>query len=1181
MRILLSASAVTPARLRRTRRALPGLLVLLLVAVLARNAPAAGDPFAENVRTSSWQSPADEQKAFKLPPGFEIQLVTAEPDILKPMNMAFDARGRLWVTVTQEYPYPAPTNRPGRDAIKVLEDTKGDGHFDKVTTFAEGLNIPIGLYPTQSGCIVWSIPSIWKLEDTDRDGRADRKEALFGPFDVTRDTHGNQASFRRGFDGWLYCTHGYNNDSQVQGKDGHKVHLNSGNTYRLRLDGSRIEHYTHGQVNPFGLAYDELGNLYSSDCHSAPIYQLLAGAYYPSFGKPDDGLGFAPLMIERLRGSTALDGISYYTDALWPAEYRDSLFVGDVMSSVIMRDHATEHGGTKTSRPMDDFLTTTDPWFRPVDTQLGPDGALYIADFYNRIIGHYEVPLAHPGRDRTSGRIWRIVYRGPDGKLAVRPPRDLSKAGAGALVAALADPSLAFRRLAADELVDRVGAAAVPPVQQALQTGMPVQLAHCLWVLQRLGALPDGTLLPFLAHRDRLVRVHALRIASDKPTLSPALRQTAVNALQDPDGLVQRCAAEVLAGHPRYDQVQPLIALTRRIPADDTHLRYVAHKALRDQLLDDESFLRLSRTELGDDDAKLIAGIALGVPSAPAGAYLIHHIQRAAPDGETLTRMLQHATRHAAEANFDALADIARKRFANDVPLQLSLLKSIQQGLDERGAALSPGLRAWATDLAGKLLASVGDGTLTWVNTPQEGAATANPWFLQSRRSADGNTTASFLCSLPPGGEALTGVLRSKAFVLPAKLSFWIAGHDGFPDKPAQKLNFITVRSPDTGEICARVFPPRNDVAQRVTVDLSAFAGRPGYLEATDGDTGAAYAWMAFGRFEPDLAPLPAVSPNQTGLHQQAAAELAARLHLTKFEEPLSRILTSKATDPETRAVVARSLVALNPTTPFAPLAPLLGDAALTQTLRTRLGDALTEKNPDVARATLAELLKSAPQRAQVKLAQALAGNAEGSEVILRTVAEGKASPRLLLDRAVRDKLLTARPADGEARVGQLTKGLAPANEQIQQLIEKRRDGFRPTRALPDQGAAVFDKNCGVCHSVGGRGGNVGPQLDGIGTRGAERLCEDILDPNRNVDLAFRTTLLVLNDGDVVSGLYRRDDGELVVLAESTGKEISVPKKNVMSRRESETSLMPENFGDLLSVEDFNNLLAFLVSKGP
>src|SRR4051812_47153520 len=342
--------------------------------VLGASLPAQpADPFAENIRTTPWQSPTDEQKSFRVPTGFEIQLVASEPDINKPMNLAFDALGRLWVTTTTEYPLPVPTNSAGRDRVMIFEDFGPDGRARKVTKFADGLNIPIGLYPFRSRnrngketwkAVVWSIPHIWLMEDTDGDGKADRRQVLYANFDTTRDTHGNQASFRRGFDGWLYCTHGYNNDSHVKGRDGHVVDMNSGNTYRIRLDGSRIEHYTHGQVNPFGLAFDSFGNLFASDCHSEPIYQLLADGYYPSFGKPHDGLGYVPKMMENKRGSTAIDGISIYNDDLWPEEFRGNIFIGDVMTSRVYRDRVVERGSTSVARAMPDLVSTSDPWFK-------------------------------------------------------------------------------------------------------------------------------------------------------------------------------------------------------------------------------------------------------------------------------------------------------------------------------------------------------------------------------------------------------------------------------------------------------------------------------------------------------------------------------------------------------------------------------------------------------------------------------------------------------------------------------------------------------------------------------------------------------------------------------------------------------------------------------------------------
>ncbi|HVR34325.1 MAG TPA: PVC-type heme-binding CxxCH protein, partial [Methylomirabilota bacterium] len=495
----------------RFRWAVHGLWLPGLVAFACACAAGAADPFAAHVRPTEPLAPDDAREAFRLPPGFEKELVASEPDIAKPMNMAFDARGRLWVTVTLEYPHPVPLGERGRDSIQVLEDTNGDGHFDKVSTFVDGLNIPIGLYPYRDGVIAWSIPNLWFFRDTDGDGRADVREKLYGPLGWERDTHGMSSSFVRGFDGWLYITHGFNNDSVVRGADGSEIRMNSGNTYRVRLDGSRVEHHTHGQVNPFGMCLDPRGNLYSADCHSSPVYQLLHGGYYPSFGKPHDGLGFAPTLMQHSHDSTAISGIVYYADDQWPDAFRDNLFIGNVMTSRINRDSVTFNGSSPVAEEMPDFLETDDPWFRPVNLQLGPDGALYVADFYNRIIGHYEVPLDHPGRDRERGRIWRVVYRGSSEQPIQPRPLALANTIPG-LVKELGSPNLKRRLLAMNDLVDRHGDAAVSAVRQAVGSDDAFQRIHARWVLHRLGALEDSELQRACADTGADARVHAMRM---------------------------------------------------------------------------------------------------------------------------------------------------------------------------------------------------------------------------------------------------------------------------------------------------------------------------------------------------------------------------------------------------------------------------------------------------------------------------------------------------------------------------------------------------------------------------------------------------------------------------------------------------------------------------------------------
>ncbi|MFM8292070.1 MAG: PVC-type heme-binding CxxCH protein, partial [Planctomycetia bacterium] len=421
--------ALMPPRVHRPLACARGLASLCLVALAAARAVIASPPVAPTEALT----PEEERAKFRLPPGFEIQLVAAEPQIQKPMNMAFDARGRLWVTHSVEYPFAAAANGRPRDGVTILEDFGPDGRAGKATLFADGLNIPIGVLPLPSGdaAIVWSIPNIWKLTDTDHDGRADRREVLYGPFDFV-DTHGDQNAFRLGADGWVYACHGFRNASKgikLRGEGDVVLTMESGNTYRFRPDGSAIEQVTSGQVNPFGMCFDVLGNQFVADCHSKPVTMLLRGGCYESFGRPHDGLGFAPAMTGSDHGSTGIAAVVAYEAAALPADWRGTLFVGNVVTNRVHRDRVQWRGSSPWVEKPEDFLVCDDWWFRPVDLQLGPDGGLYVADFYNCIIGHYEVDLKHPRRDRHRGRIWRIVWQGTDGKAAVGSPADLRGLG--------------------------------------------------------------------------------------------------------------------------------------------------------------------------------------------------------------------------------------------------------------------------------------------------------------------------------------------------------------------------------------------------------------------------------------------------------------------------------------------------------------------------------------------------------------------------------------------------------------------------------------------------------------------------------------------------------------------------------------------------------------------------------
>ncbi|MBA4056771.1 MAG: dehydrogenase, partial [Marivirga sp.] len=399
-----------------------------------------GPQFSENIRPTGPRTPEEERLGFILPPGFEIQLFASEPDIDKPINMSFDAKGRMWVTQSFEYPFPS-IGEQGTDKLTIVEDTDGDGKADRFTLVSDTLNIPIGILPLHDGALSFSVPYLYRLVDADGNDKPETKKLMMGPFGY-RDTHGMVSNFMRGYDGWVYACHGFTNYSKFSGSDKDSITLVSGNTFRFRLDGSRAEQITFGQVNPFGLVFDVFGYMYSTDSHSSPLYQLIRGGDYPHFGKVSV-MGFAPDMKPLEDEATALCGITQYADTKFPKEFQDNFFIGDVVNSRVHRYSATWRGSSPVGKSEVDFIKSEDPWFRPVNIKLGPDGALYVADFYNAIIGHYEVPLNHPKRDKQRGRIWRITYKGND-----RERPDLSAADLNKLIEALDSDNLPTRVMA-------------------------------------------------------------------------------------------------------------------------------------------------------------------------------------------------------------------------------------------------------------------------------------------------------------------------------------------------------------------------------------------------------------------------------------------------------------------------------------------------------------------------------------------------------------------------------------------------------------------------------------------------------------------------------------------------------------------------------------------------------------
>jgi putative heme-binding domain-containing protein len=712
---------------------------------------------------------------------------------------------------------------------------------------------------------------------------------------------------------------------------------------------------------------------------------------------------------------------------------------------------------------------------------------------------------------------------------------------------------------------------------------------------------------------DPVVRVHAQRVANSifhKDSLGSlgtgetdihhisAAHEIAFEGLKDKNALVQRCAAEAIARHRVVNSsyiVRSLLDLFSQVSPADTHLRYVVRKSIRDQLRVGQVFDLLIKENLSDNDRQALASVSLGVTNAAAATFLLRQLPeltRVNNPSPPIADVLKHAARYAPEDELPRLAEFANQRIPQayglaqyqELERQFALFKSVDEGLQQRGRARPESIRSWGTNLVWKFFTAL-DSYHSWTALTYEANPTAVPWDLETRTGTDGRKRQ--LTSSLPHGEALTGVLRSKDFDLPARLSFWLCGHDGFPEQPARNVNLVRLRAAGSGEVLASAAAPRNDIARRINWELPARQGQRVFVEAVDGDAGGAYAWIAFGGFEPELSQLrpSEFSPRKMRDWFSAAIDTSVRLQMKEAASVLAQLCTPRPghrideSDSSTLGEAARAWVALEPGRAVPVLAGTVATNYGPAAYRESVTEILAAQDTPVAQAAVTTALKSLPYKAQEKIAYTMASSKFSAETLLAGVESGAVAPRVLQRVGVNNRLKSSRPENWEARVAQLTKTLAPANEQLEKLIEHRRKAYDPAKSKPVEGSRLFITHCAACHQIDGSGGLVGPQLSGIGARGLERLCEDVLDPNRNVDLAFRNTMLMLKDGDIVSGLFRREEGELIVLADGTGKEVSIPKANVSERRQSETSLMPENIGEVLSQEDFNHLMAFLLSN--
>ncbi|MBA4066714.1 MAG: hypothetical protein C0501_24015 [Isosphaera sp.] len=527
-------------------------------------------------------SPKDERSSFKIADGFDVTLVAAEPDVVDPVAMCFDARGRMFVCEMRGYPNGGVgTGKETRGRVRLLEDRDGDGVFETARTFADGLRFPMGVTPYKDGVIVAVAPDLLYLQDTDNDGVADKTTVLYTGFDL-KNIQQMANALQWGLDNWVYGCAGNDGGTvrSAEKPDAAPVPLrNRGFRFRPDVPGSLEPTSGGGQ---YGLAADDFQRWFTAT-NSQHLRQIVLPDHYlrrnphlpvtaVTVDIPEHGAAarvyrvspFEPWRVERTArraggdagrpfAATELVPGGYITSACSPLIYTADLFgkefygnnfVCDPANNLIHRELLTENGAAFTAArayPDREFLASTDNWFRPVHLATGPDGAVYVLDFYREVI---ETPLSLPDdikkqldlESRGRGRVWRIA---PAGFKPAKLP-DLSKLKPTQLAEELTGPN-PWRRLTAQRLLveGKVGAA-VPSVRGRLgaATGTPGRV-NLLWALHGLGELKSSDVQAVLHDPLAGVREQAVRLSEAFLTESEPLRREVKKMAGDPSPRVR------------------------------------------------------------------------------------------------------------------------------------------------------------------------------------------------------------------------------------------------------------------------------------------------------------------------------------------------------------------------------------------------------------------------------------------------------------------------------------------------------------------------------------------------------------------------------------------------------------------------------------------------------------------
>lgn len=1215
-------------------------LPLLAALVLIHNREAAqtaagfvGAPPPAAAPRPSPLTPEEQRATFGLPPGFEIELVAAEPETPKPITVVFDDAGRLWTMTAVEYPVDANENPErakalfagrGRDRVLIFDTPTTPGR-QKPRVFADGLAIPLGLLPWRDGCLVQHGTDIVLLRDTDGDGRADQREVFLTGFGI-EDSHLFPHQFTRGPDDWIYLAQGAFNYSKVKGRDGRVVPFDQTKMARVRPDGTGFQIVGWGPNNIWGFVINRHGEMFIQEANDLgyPVVPFFLGASYPGIGmhKARPYAPWQPPLADFVMGGTGLSGLALSEDRDgFPPPYRDVMFVANPILSRVQAIKVHHEGAGHRLELLPDFATSADPMFRPVAIHFGPDSCLYIVDWYNKIISHNEVPRDHPDRDKTRGRIWRVRHN----SMARRTPPDLTRVPEAALVKHLGAENTWESRAAWHQIVDRRARGLAPELTRLVESSRRrvEERILALWSLEGLRQAPFRTLTRLLSDPARAIRREAVRVLATQGfaggDIATALQQLA----EDPDPQVRAEVIRTLTAvaRPGATEIELLVRMAKPAidgpkvkaqqngewvntgPAADRDFeRYLVRAALEQhpqglaRFLDSPAAhaIPLENRALaclalgGADGARRLAGALAALKRQPLPdelALLANHTSEPAV-GKTLAELLTQPA-----GQWTSLETLLKAREPLTDPALPGLVATAAKSLLARDSSDA------AYDLALRLASAFHLAALE----PEIVAFLARANLTDERRVA-----------------ALRALRESGAHQLSLFQQFALQGKPGNPVQREAVTALAASKSERAVPLLLEMWPVLPANLRQLARDRLTSSAAParallqavkaGQIGAAELDEHALDKLRLLVGDDPTLAELQAALARHARpvLRLNGGNEdyVEANIDLIGPFTVETWIRLDPGIDNHDGLLAAPGQADFN-----------FHDARFRVWDREHHDVIIAEQRIQPQVWTHIAVTRNA--RGQFKLfLNGELDNERGTPSTndYRGLAVGRTLPgggtagalaefRVWSVERTADEIRSAYqtsfqgepPPPGLVRLYAEADSWSPLRGQAQVI---RTADFPPllpaaeARALADkfahfrrvaqqpgdleQGRELLKANCLTCHSVQGEGGQIGPTLNGAFANGLEALLRNILTPNAAVEAGYYRYRVETVDGELLEGFLASQTDDAILLRQQNAEDHRIPRLRIKHAAFTRQSLMPEGLLEALPPEQVRHLFAYL-----